>query len=373
MKKMILHSFLSFSSKPDLKDLIYFLKTFVDSSVIEKWIKTLALTSASSTIAPASAASSSNSTASSTSFSSTSTLASFSRWYSFMFSLFQPSLKLQQPPFSRLLISPSTAIFSLDIDKLTVPSSMNSGRPSVNASSSSSTSSNATLANVVNSVKNVVIGTAGAVTGAVTAAAAADSGKVKETKGNQKEKEKKEVKKEEAKEEVPQSYRIDVRVAEFLEITDHPSDARLFVCELNLGNELGKRKVVSGLRDYYSKEALLTEKYCCCILNLEKGDIKGVESNGRLLVATGKEDGKDTDSKKLCVPPNESKAGDKITLFPAPPAEYTPDPVCKSKQFHRILKELRTDEQGLVRSVNSYWTVSSGARLQSTVKNGTVA
>jgi len=90
-----------------------------------------------------------------------------------------------------------------------------------------------------------------------------------------------------AKLELPQEdggeeARLDVRAASVLAVTPHPNADKLYVVEIDLGDE--RRTLVAGLRAHYTPEEL-TGKTVCVLCNLEPAKLRGVISNGMLLAA----------------------------------------------------------------------------------------
>lgn len=96
-------------------------------------------------------------------------------------------------------------------------------------------------------------------------------------------KEKKE-EKEDIKEEVTidDFDKLDIRVAEVLDVEDHPKADKLFVLKLKVGDM--ERQVVSGIKDHYKKEDLIGKKVLM-IVNLKPIKLRGIESKGMILAA----------------------------------------------------------------------------------------
>lgn len=93
---------------------------------------------------------------------------------------------------------------------------------------------------------------------------------------------------------------LDLRVAKVLEVKDHSDADKLYVMQIDLGSE--QRQIVSGLKDFYDKEAL-EGSHIIVVVNLKKSKFRGVESNAMLLAASKYgEDGKETDVKLLFAP-----------------------------------------------------------------------
>ncbi len=93
--------------------------------------------------------------------------------------------------------------------------------------------------------------------------------------------------------------------AEIVEGTD-----QLYKIEVDLGTE--KRTLVSGLRQYYTKEQLEGKKVIV-FCNLEPRTIKGIESKGMILAAcTYDEQGKEKEV-KLLEPDGEIGLGARVS------------------------------------------------------------
>jgi methionine--tRNA ligase beta chain len=81
---------------------------------------------------------------------------------------------------------------------------------------------------------------------------------------------------------------VDLRVAEILEVEDHPSADKLYVLKIDLGEE-NPRTLVAGLKGHYSIEELKGKKIIV-FANLEPAVLRGIKSEGMLLAA--EKDGK---------------------------------------------------------------------------------
>ncbi|MDR0334750.1 MAG: methionine--tRNA ligase [Methanomassiliicoccaceae archaeon] len=102
-----------------------------------------------------------------------------------------------------------------------------------------------------------------------------------------KEEEAKEVKKEAPKETPVISgpfadmRRLDIRVAEIIEVDEHPDAEKLFRFKINVGEE---RQLVAGLRAFYKKEELIGRKVLVAY-NLKPAKLRGLMSQGMVLAA----------------------------------------------------------------------------------------
>ena len=70
--------------------------------------------------------------------------------------------------------------------------------------------------------------------------------------------------------------KLDLRVAEILEIDDHPNADRLYVMRVKVGDE--ERTIVAGIKKHYIKEELIGKKIII-VANLEPAKLRGVESS----------------------------------------------------------------------------------------------
>ena len=76
-------------------------------------------------------------------------------------------------------------------------------------------------------------------------------------------------------------------VGEIKDAVEHPDADRLYVLKVDLGEEL-PRQLVAGIRASYTKEYLIGKKLIV-VSNLEPASIRGVESQGMVLAASGEE------------------------------------------------------------------------------------
>ena len=79
---------------------------------------------------------------------------------------------------------------------------------------------------------------------------------------------------------------LDIEIGEILSVEKHPNADKLYVEKIKLGD--GERQLVSGLVQYYSPDQLLGKKVMI-VKNLAPAKLRGVESQGMLLVAQDKE------------------------------------------------------------------------------------
>ncbi len=100
--------------------------------------------------------------------------------------------------------------------------------------------------------------------------------------------------------------KIELRVGRIIEVQDHDGARKpMYKLRVNLGQELGERTIVAGIKDIYSKDELLG-KEIVCVANLEPKIIAGIESQGMLLAAG------EGDNVSLLVPDKEIGEGSRI-------------------------------------------------------------
>ncbi len=77
--------------------------------------------------------------------------------------------------------------------------------------------------------------------------------------------------------------KLELKVAQILQVSDHPDADRLYIVTLDLGDKT--KQVVAGIRGFYQKEELVG-KQVVVVDNLEPAVLRGVESQGMLLAAS---------------------------------------------------------------------------------------
>lgn len=78
--------------------------------------------------------------------------------------------------------------------------------------------------------------------------------------------------------------KLDIRVGTILEVTIPEGSEKLYRIVVDCGEELGKRVVFSGIKNFYSPEDLL-DKQIVILLNLQPRSFFGEEGQGMLLAA----------------------------------------------------------------------------------------
>lgn len=76
--------------------------------------------------------------------------------------------------------------------------------------------------------------------------------------------------------------KLDIRLGTIAAVERVPDTDKLLKCTIDLGEELGKRTIVSGIAEW-KEPADLIGKQCPYIVNLAPRMLRGVESSGMLL------------------------------------------------------------------------------------------
>jgi methionyl-tRNA synthetase len=109
--------------------------------------------------------------------------------------------------------------------------------------------------------------------------------------------------------------RFDVRVAQIVDVKEHPNANKLYVLQVDLGDE--RRQIVAGIRADYSPGSLQGRKIVL-LANLEPAKLRGIESRGMLLAA------EDDSTVALLLPPEQATVGTQILgVKGAPPLPFS--------------------------------------------------
>ncbi len=119
--------------------------------------------------------------------------------------------------------------------------------------------------------------------------------------------------------------KLDLRVAEILEVKNHPNADKLYLAHIDLG-KMGKRVIVAGLKNHYTVGEL-TGKKIVVVTNLEPATIRGVKSTAMLLAAT------DSDGVVSLLHPNDAPLGAMVT---AKDIEPKPDHTLSFNEFQQF-------------------------------------
>ncbi|HLI77983.1 MAG TPA: methionine--tRNA ligase subunit beta, partial [Acidobacteriaceae bacterium] len=85
--------------------------------------------------------------------------------------------------------------------------------------------------------------------------------------------------------------KVELRVAQILVAERIPKADKLLRLEVDLGPELGKRQILSGIAQHYTPEELIGRRIVV-VSNLAPRKMRGLDSHGMLLAASEGPDGK---------------------------------------------------------------------------------
>ena len=80
--------------------------------------------------------------------------------------------------------------------------------------------------------------------------------------------------------------KLEFKIGEIKEVSDHPDADRLYVVTVDLGDKT--KQLVAGIRGSYQKEELIG-KQVVVVDNLDPAILRGVESQGMILAASDEE------------------------------------------------------------------------------------
>jgi methionyl-tRNA synthetase len=78
--------------------------------------------------------------------------------------------------------------------------------------------------------------------------------------------------------------KLDVRVGEIIEVEEIEGADKLYKLTVDFGDEIGKRTICAGIKEYISKEKLKGKK-TIFLVNLASRKLRGIESQGMILAA----------------------------------------------------------------------------------------
>lgn len=81
--------------------------------------------------------------------------------------------------------------------------------------------------------------------------------------------------------------KLDLRVGEIKEVSEHPRADKLLVIKVDLGGEM--RQLVAGIKSHYDEEELIGKKIIV-VANLKPAELRGIKSEGMILAASSGDD-----------------------------------------------------------------------------------
>jgi len=131
--------------------------------------------------------------------------------------------------------------------------------------------------------------------------------------------------------EIPTFEDVDLEIGQITEVKKHPDAEKLYIEKIKMKE--GERQVVSGLVPYYAADELLDKKVII-VKNLMPAELRGVESQGMLLVA------EDKDENVELLSSSDWNIGDKVSLE----IEGHPKPHISFKEFSKIKLEVKDNK-----------------------------
>jgi len=163
---------------------------------------------------------------------------------------------------------------------------------------------------------------------------------------------------------------LDIRVGLITEAKDHPDADRLYVEEIDIGDEQGwTRTIASGLREHYHNVKELVGRKVLVVANLKERKLVGVPSHGMVLCCSN-----EVGKVELVEPPEGSVVGERVMFegYDAEPA--TENQVLKKKMLDGLFPDLKTDEDGVATYKGIPFETSAGiCRSPSGMKGASVA
>lgn len=164
--------------------------------------------------------------------------------------------------------------------------------------------------------------------------------------------------------------KLDIRVGKVLKAWKHPEADRLFVEEVDVGEE-EPRTICSGLIGYVPEEEL-QGRPVVVLCNLKPRNMAGIKSNGMLLAASDEAH----ETVQLLSPPEDAPIGERIKFgsldYTQGPAD-TPNRVQKKKVFEAVQPDLNTSSERVVRYKELEMLTSTGAVTVATLAGASVS
>jgi aminoacyl tRNA synthase complex-interacting multifunctional protein 1 len=135
---------------------------------------------------------------------------------------------------------------------------------------------------------------------------------------------------------------LDIRVGLITKAWNHETADKLYCEEIDLGPELGTRKIASGLRPFYKLEEM-QNKRVLVLCNLKSRSLVGFPSHGMVMCASNA----DHTKVEFVTAPPEAKLGERVLFegFDDKPPEAE-NKVAKKKVFEKLSPDLKTDAEG---------------------------
>jgi len=133
--------------------------------------------------------------------------------------------------------------------------------------------------------------------------------------------------------------RLNLRVGKIITCQHHPEADRLYVEEIDIGEEK-PRTVVSGLAEHLTLEEMIG-KHVVVVANLKPTAFRGIKSFAMVIAGTNSE------GTKLVEPPKDAKLGERVTFEGYPDDQDDPELNPKQKIFEDLKPDLATNAEGI--------------------------
>jgi len=136
---------------------------------------------------------------------------------------------------------------------------------------------------------------------------------------------------------------LDFRVGKLIKVWEHEGSEKLYCEEIDMGPELGVRKVASGLRPFYATSDMLEGRLCVVVANLKSRPLAGFPSHGMVLCVSSA----DHSSVELLDPPAGSELGERVLCAGYEKDAEAENKVAKKKIFEAMAPDMKSNEQGV--------------------------
>jgi methionine--tRNA ligase beta chain len=175
--------------------------------------------------------------------------------------------------------------------------------------------------------------------------------------------------------EVPPFWQLNIQVGLIKECKRHPDAQKLYVEQIDLGEESGPREILSGLVDYIPIDQMIGTR-CLVISNLKPANMRGITSYGMVLCAS---DVPDKKAVHFVTPPADAPLGARVYLEGATEEElkFAPsdrvDPKKKNHAWMKASPGLASNAEGFACFEGRRLVTAQGVCSATPILNGKVS
>ena len=170
----------------------------------------------------------------------------------------------------------------------------------------------------------------------------------------------------------PEILGMEFKVGRVLSVKKHPDAEKLYIEEVDCGEETGPRTICSGLVPYMSEDDI-AGKNVVVLANLKARNMAGVPSSGMLLCANNGEDG-DARVVELLIAPEGAKPGERLTWGGAQNDDaHGVNKVAKKKIWEKVQPGLATTDECVASWCGTTLTSAAGPVTCKSVKGGGIS